>query len=65
MMNSTSCARTRTTLDQAATRRRLEALEAEHKPVSIRSVLDAARQVNSPTIEPLQGVEHGAIVLTE
>ena len=33
-------------------RHRLEALEAQRKPVSIRSVLDTARQVNGPAIKP-------------
>jgi hypothetical protein len=46
-------------------RHRLEPLEAPRKPVPIRAVLDAARQVDSPAVQPLQGFEHRAIVSPE
>ena len=43
----------------------LEALEAHRESVSIGMVLGAARQLDGATVQPRQGLEHGAVVLAE
>ena len=42
-----------------------EPLEAQREPVAIRAVLHAARQSNGPAVQPLQRLEHWAIVQPE
>ena len=49
----------------AISRHRLEPLEARCKPVAIRAVLDASRQVDGSAIQSLQSFEHRTIILTE
>ena len=46
-------------------RHRLEPLEAQREPITIRAILDAAWQVDCSAIQPLQSFEHRAIILTE
>jgi hypothetical protein len=46
-------------------RHRLEPLEAPRQPVLIRAILDAAGQVDGPSLQALQGFEHRAVVLAE
>ena len=43
----------------------LEALEAHRESVSIGKVLGSARQMDGATVQPRQGLEHGAVVLAE
>jgi hypothetical protein len=45
--------------------RRLEALEAQREPVAIGAILCSARRMDDSAVQPLQGVEHRAVVLSE
>ena len=49
----------------AISRRRLEPLEPQRKPISVRLVLHAVRQMDRATIQPLQGFEHRPVVLPQ
>ena len=46
-------------------RRGLETLEPHRKPVSIRAILDAAWQVDRPTIKTLQDFKHRTVALAQ
>ncbi len=53
------------TPEKSISRHRLEALEPQRKPISVRLILHAARQVDRAAVQPLQGSEHRPVVLPQ
>jgi hypothetical protein len=45
--------------------RRVKPLEPLREPVAIRAILEAARQINGSAVQPFQGFQHRAVILTK